>query len=234
MLLQLSGQDRMSRCPKYATQKIERPCDDEIWDRIRVEFRPYNVFVNIPYVKSYAPLQAAIVATLLKVGLRPQLASLRSEGQPLRICKICEMMQISKYCISDISMSELHNIPFELGYFYALGRQGHSFILVDEKYHEIEGSRVRKFDSRLSNLKGTEAIVHQNNPDKLVPKLVARITADVPEAQVPDDLKLLAHKIRSLAGRVMKALENETLADFVQSYQQLQSAARRGKQTTDL
>lgn len=225
MIPALTASDRVGRCPKYALQKSAHPCDDDIWARIQADFRTFNVFVNIPYLQEYQKLQAAIIATVLKVGLRPKLASFRSEGQPIRLCKICEIMQTCQYCITDLSYLRLHNMPFELGFFLALGRQGHSFILIDEKYHEIDGTKVRKFDSQLSNLKSVEVLVHEKKPKTLVHELLKRLKRDVPEAHVDGQREPLARDILKLAKRIERALEKGTLDEFVEFWNELSSTA---------
>jgi hypothetical protein len=207
-------------------QKQIRPCDDEIWAKIKGDFRSFNVFVNIPYVEEYRDLEAAIIATLLKTGMVPQLAAFRSEGQPIRICKICEMMQSSKYCITDLSYSTLHNMPFELGYMFALGRQAHSFILIDEKYAGRSRAGARKFDAQMSNLKGVEIIVHERSPKKLVSQLLRRMKSDVPEAQIPNEIIPLVKDILTFANRTRRAIEEDRLDEFVATYGQLWQAAR--------
>jgi hypothetical protein len=130
-------------------------------------------------------------------------------------------MQTSKYCITDLSYQRLHNIPFELGYFIALGRQGHSFILMDKKYDEIDGSRVRKFDAQMSNLKGVEIIVHDNNPNKLVRELLRRMQRDVPEAKIDGLREPLAKDILKFAKKVEGALKQGTLDEFVRYWSDL-------------
>jgi hypothetical protein len=60
MLTALSEADRLKRCPKYAFQKKSQSCEPDIWDSIVREFRPYNVFVNIPYLDEYQSLQALL------------------------------------------------------------------------------------------------------------------------------------------------------------------------------
>lgn len=227
MIPALTASDRIRRCPKYALQKLEHACDDDIWDRIYRDFRPFNVFVNIPYLKEYQKLQAAIIATVLKVGLKPKLASFRSEGQPIRLCKICEIMQTCQYCITDLSYLRLHNMPFELGFFLALGRQGHSFILIDDKYHEVDGKTVRKFDAQLSNLKSVEVLVHEKNPKTLVNELLKRLKRDVPEAHVDGKREPLAKEILQLAKKVERALEKGTPDEFVEFWDELASSAIR-------
>ena len=224
--------ERLARCPKHLFQRTEAPCDPDVWGRIQDEYRPFNVFVNIPYVPEYQVLQSTIVATLLTVGLVPRLASLRSEGQPIRLCKICELMQTSKYSITDLSRPELHNMPFELGYFLALGRVGHAMIMLDEKYVEREGVKVRKFDSQLSNLKSVEVIVHETSPQKLAEELLRRMSREVPEAQMPGKRATLVDQIVKMAKTVQDAIVAGRLDEFVEEQRMLINMGRLSPPTT--
>jgi hypothetical protein len=215
MLNNLVAEDRIQRCPKHMLNNRKAPCDEEVWQRISTSFQPHNVFVNIPYTTDYRPLAAAIVATLTKVGLVPQLALLRSEGRH-RLCKICEFMQISKYCITDLSRQDLHNMPFELGFCAALGRQVHTFVLIDQKDIRKDGNNVRKFDAQLSNLKGVvEVIVHNNNPDMLVTELLKRMQGAVPEVRIDGRRVELLQKIKMHAGGFEEAFKNGTIDEVV-------------------
>ncbi len=212
----LTDADKVIKCPKHLmTEKQWRPCDDQIWGRIKGEYGPYNIFINIPYLDEYADLQAAIIATVLKVGMIPQMASLRSEGQAVRLCKICEMMQTSKYCITDVSYDSSHNIPFELGFFLALGRQGHSLILVDEK---TLPSNLRKFDSRMSNLKGLDVISYNSKREVLVGRLIDRMKSDVPEAVIKVARARLINDILRTAKKVKAVTKTGALPEFIESY----------------
>ncbi len=219
--ISLPESDRLTRCPKHlAVSRDARPCERVVWDEIRRDYSPKRVFVNVPYEESYRPMLATIVATLKKVGLTPMLALTRSEGQPYRICKICAMMQKSKYCISDLSAVHLHNIPFELGFFTALGRISHSFVLVDKKFVEHDGVKVRKFDAHISNLKGVEVIVHGNDPATLVKGLLHRMESDVAELQEGLSLQLsrssLTREILKVAQtRVLDAIRAGTLDQYL-------------------
>lgn len=215
MLETLTAEDRVQRCPKHMLDGRKAPCDEDVWKRITDLYQPHNVFVNIPYISSYRPLAAAIVATLTKVGLVPQLALLRSEGKH-RLCKICEFMQASKYCITDLSRQELHNMPFELGFCAALGRQVQTFVLIDDKDQIKDGNSVRKFDAQLSNLKGVvEVIVHQNNPDILITELLKRMQGAVPEVRILERREVLLKQIKLHAAGFEEAFKKGTIDEVV-------------------
>ncbi|MBS0234229.1 MAG: hypothetical protein JSR99_12185 [Proteobacteria bacterium] len=218
---QLSESDRPARCPKaiLANSRIEA-CEVEAWNRIKSKYRPLNVFVNFPYDKAYQPIACTVIATLFKCGLRPQMAALKSSGAH-RLCKICEMIQQSKYCLTDLSYSTLHNMPFELGYSMALGRIGHQFVLVDQKYvTNADSVRVRKFDSQLSNMKGViEPITYDGDKEKLANELVKRIQDSVPEAPINSRANIkrdeIISEIMQFSKEVQKALKKGSLDEFL-------------------
>jgi hypothetical protein len=206
-------------------------CDANVWEEIRKGYKPTNVFINIPYEPAFYPLAAAIVGTIIEVGLNPQMASFRSDGKH-RLCKICEFIQISKYCLTDLSYQDLHNMPFELGFFCALGRQVHTFVLIDQKeiklpkrkqpgilWRFVRGTPpVRKFEAQISNLKGVvEVIVHENDPDKLVIELLRRMTGAVPEAWIEKTKTraVIMEEIKKRAAILEKAFRQRTVDEVV-------------------
>lgn len=212
----LSENDRITKCPKHLFQNLIQPCDEDIWQVIKKDYSPINVFVNVPYIEEYNELKATIIALLLVVKLNPILAAERSQGQPIRLCKICELMQTCKYVVTDLSYDTLHNIPFELGFFLALGRKGHSMVLIDYKYHEKDGIKMLKFDSRLSNLKGLEVIKHERNTEKLITGLVNRLRYDVPEAKIPKRIRQgFKNKVARQYQKVSDALQDGSYPEFI-------------------
>lgn len=246
--------DRIHRCPRHMMQKQALPCDDHVWDRIKHNYAPYNVFVNIPYEVKYRPLQATIIAALFTCGLNPRLAGLRSQGQPIRVCKICELMQCSKYCLTDLSRVKLHNMPFELGLCIGLGRQATSLILIDQKFITVDAiatvdsdrdgtrqqvpnnnqavtTQVKKFAAQLSNLTSVEVIVHENNPEKLAKGLLKRLRDDIPEAIVPKterEVTSVVKQIKRLTKTFSKGLEDNTLDDVIEAHRELAATFRNG------
>jgi hypothetical protein len=213
---------RVQRCPKHVLfDERVSPCDDDIWSRIKQHYKPHKVFVNIPYESSYRPFAAAIIATLLKVGLEPQLALFRSEGKH-RLCKICELMQSSKYCITDLSIERLHNMPFELGYCAALGRLVHTFVLINERWARIGTKEVRKFTAQISNLQGVvEPITYDNDTNKLVKELLKRMQGGgIPEATfaLEEKRQAIADEIMKLARLIEPALSEGTADEFVAAW----------------
>jgi hypothetical protein len=161
------------------------------------------------------------------------MASLKSNGAH-RLCKICEMIQQCKYCLTDLSYSSLHNMPFELGYSMALGRVGHQFVLVDEKYiTNTDSAKVRKFDSQLSNMKGViEPITYNRNKGRLAMELVKRVQDSIPEAPINTrtDVKRdeIISEIMQFAKEVKAALRKGSLDEFLLAAEFIQSVGASG------
>lgn len=217
--IKLADRHKVRRCPKHlATSKDVRSCDRSVWEKVQTQFHPRKVFVNIPYFAEYYPLRAAITATLDCVDMIPVFADGRSEAQPFRLCKICELMQTTKYCVSDVSRLHLQNMPFELGYFLGLGRQGHTFILTDDKFcFDSDGRKVKKFDAHFSDLTGTSVIYHENKPEKLATGLLARIRGDVPEARaaIQEVGDQLTSRIIERAAYYLRALKEQSADEIL-------------------
>jgi hypothetical protein len=215
--LSLMEEHRLQRCPKHILfDERVQPCDQDIWNRIKDHYRPNNIFINIPYERGYYPFAATIIATVIKVGLRPHLAAFRSEGKH-RLCKICEFMQTCKYCITDLSLQHLHNMPFELGYFCALGRLAHTFLLIDERTQvRADGLTVKKFQAQISNLQGVvEPITYDKDRNKLINELLKRMQGAVPEVRIDEPRKDIAREIPTVAAMFEEALAEGTADELV-------------------
>ena len=84
-----------------------------------------NVFVNCPFDEAYKPLFHAIVFTIHECGFVVRCALERSDASELRVKKIYELIESSKYGIHDLSRVDLDkstnlprfNMPLELGIF---------------------------------------------------------------------------------------------------------------------
>ena len=63
-----------------------------------------NVFINCPFDDEYyTSLLRPLLFTIIYLGFNPRIASERSDSGELRINKICELIQISKFSIHDLS-----------------------------------------------------------------------------------------------------------------------------------
>lgn len=82
-----------------------------------------NVFINCPLDDEYLPLLKVILFILKKAGLSPRLALERHDSGEVRLGKIKELLEVSKYSIHDLSRIRAEtkgeyfrfNMPFELG-----------------------------------------------------------------------------------------------------------------------
>ena len=82
-----------------------------------------NVFLNCPLDKEYEPVLQAVLFCLVRLGLKPRIATERSDAGEARISKIIELIKSSRYSIHDLSRCQARrageryrlNMPFELG-----------------------------------------------------------------------------------------------------------------------
>lgn len=109
-----------------------------------------NVFINCPFDDDYKPILKTMIFTLKKLGFTPRLALERFDSAEVRLAKIKELIDDSKYGIHDISRHKSSkkkeyyrlNMPFELGLDISCRnynpdlkyRQKRILILEEEKY----------------------------------------------------------------------------------------------------
>ena len=134
-----------------------------------------NVFINCPFDDEYRTLLKPLLFTLRYCGLTPRIASERLDSSEIRLDKIIEMIQDSKYSIHDLSRIKAGrageyyrlNMPLEVG--IDLGcKQFHH----DPKYREkksliLEGERYSVLRA-LSDLAGADVRCHHNQAEKMV------------------------------------------------------------------
>lgn len=82
-----------------------------------------NIFINCPFDSEYMPLLKPLLYTIKKLGFNPRIALERSDSAEVRLDKIRELIESSKYSIHDLSRVRAkkigeyfrQNMPFELG-----------------------------------------------------------------------------------------------------------------------
>lgn len=82
-----------------------------------------SVFINCPYDEQFEPILQAILFCIVYLDMKPRLARERSNAAEVRIEKIAELIEASRYSIHDLSRSKARragefyrmNMPFELG-----------------------------------------------------------------------------------------------------------------------
>jgi len=82
-----------------------------------------NIFINCPFDKEYLPMLKTLLYVIKKIGYNPRIALERSDSGEVRLDKIKELIESSKYSIHDLSRIKSkevgeysrQNMPFELG-----------------------------------------------------------------------------------------------------------------------
>lgn len=109
--------------PLYLNQATRR--------RIRREFEPIGIFLNIPYSKRYSNLEVAINSTVTAYSLNPRMARERARTE-VRLLKIMELILACEYGLTDLSYVNRMNMPLELGLHMAFGKE--TFIASRRRY----------------------------------------------------------------------------------------------------
>lgn len=62
-----------------------------------------NIFINCPFDKDYLPMLKTLLYVIKKIGYNPRIALERSDSGEVRLDKIKELIESSKYSIHDLS-----------------------------------------------------------------------------------------------------------------------------------
>ncbi len=134
-----------------------------------------NVFINCPFDDEYKPLLRVIIFVTKTIGLTPRLASERADSGEVRLQKIKELIEESKYSVHDLSRCQASqpgeysrmNMPFELG--LDLGcRYYHPESKYRGKKQLILESDRYSTQRALSDLSFANCESHENDAEKLV------------------------------------------------------------------
>lgn len=169
---------RIRNCPKHAIDNKVLQCDDDIWSRIENDFSLTNIFLNVTYIPDYADRLHSLLAFTLALGLNPVLASIPKREGVIRLCKLCELIQRCRFCITDISFANRHNMPFEAGLAYGLGRRN-IFLFCGPRIRTEKNRKVKVIDERFSNLKSVDEVVYYRDKKgtDLIQNLLERFSA---------------------------------------------------------
>jgi hypothetical protein len=142
-----------------------------------------RVWVNIPYDPDYLALRHAIEVVLWIFGLEPVLAG--GETRPdIRLDKLLQMIDTCSFGITEVrggprvrsTIPPSYNMPFEHGVMWLLSTlkksDFHPPILLCNR-RLVDGP-----DIWFSNMRGTDALEHENKPEQLITKLYQWITTD--------------------------------------------------------
>ncbi|OYW30963.1 MAG: hypothetical protein B7Z47_02570 [Chthoniobacter sp. 12-60-6] len=132
-----------------------------------------NVFINCPFDDAYTALLRPLTFTVLCLGYRPRLALERSDSAEVRIDKIVELIQSSRFGIHDLSRNVAEkagepyrlNMPLELGIDYACrrfkpGMKGKRILILERTKHQLKPA--------LSDLAGCDTEHHNSHPETLI------------------------------------------------------------------
>ena len=118
------------------------------------------VFLNVPFDKEYERLYVALIAGLVRLGLRPRcvLEIPTQENRLRRIFKLIQSCGSSIHDLSRIELSDGHprfNMPFEAGLGVAWGQiagKRHRWFLLEKENYRLQRT--------LSDLNGFEVFTH--------------------------------------------------------------------------
>ncbi len=105
-----------------------------IRQRIRRQFDPRGIFLNIPYSRRYSDLEVAILSTLTAYHMTPRMARERMRME-IRLLKIVELMLTCRYGLTDVSYATRMNMPLELGLLLAFGKE--TFVMSRRRYSAL-------------------------------------------------------------------------------------------------
>ncbi len=133
-----------------------------------------GVFINCPFDDEYRSLLRPLLFTIIYLGFTPRIALERSDSLELRLNKISELIQRSKYSIHDLSRLQAGsegeyyrlNMPFELGIEYGCRLFASSHLR--EKKCLILEKRPFAYMKALSDLAGIDIKSYKDDPVKLV------------------------------------------------------------------
>jgi hypothetical protein len=171
------------------------------------------VFINCPFDKDYEPILQAILFCVVYLGFEPRIATESNDSGSVRLNKICEIIENSKYSIHDLSRCQAKkkgehfrlNMPFELGVdygcrrYFGQEREGKRLLILEEKMY--------RYQAAISDLSGCDIQAHAGDFQNAVRKVRNWL---VSEAQINADG----------AGRILGAY-----ADFQEWYYENQLAA---------
>ncbi|MEJ7821511.1 MAG: hypothetical protein WKF85_04275 [Chitinophagaceae bacterium] len=134
------------------------------------------VFINCPFDKEYQKILNALIYCVYRCGFCPITASIEDNALDLRLNKIFECINQSKYGIHDISRIELNeenyprfNMPFELGLFFGCRKFG-------DDQHKVKNALIfekKKYSylHYISDLNGIDTKSHGNNSFEAIRKV---------------------------------------------------------------
>ena len=156
-----------------------------------------NVFVNCPFDEGYDHILQAVLFCLVRFGLKPRIATERSDAGEPRIDKILDLIQSSRYSIHDLCRCQARdegeyyrlNMPFELGLDFGCRRYGGGR-LATKVILVLEEQRYR-YQAAISDLAGSDIEAHHGDYQLAIRK-VRNWLAGIPGFEVIGAARVLA------------------------------------------
>lgn len=135
-----------------------------------------NVFINCPFDQEYNDLLKPLLFTVIHIGLIPRIASERLDSGEVRLEKIVNLIECSKYGIHDLSRCRASkegeysrfNLPFELAIDYTIRKYAVQNDRLKEKKILIVEAEKYSVKKALSDLAFSDAKCHKNEPEEMV------------------------------------------------------------------
>jgi hypothetical protein len=136
-----------------------------------------SIFINCPFDKAFEPILQAMLFCIVYLNLRPRIARERANAAEVRIDKIVEMIEQSRYSIHDLSRAKAGqagefyrlNMPFELGVDHGCRRfRGKPW---SDKKLLILADRQYNYQKALSDIAGSDIETHSNRFDIAIKKV---------------------------------------------------------------
>lgn len=127
-----------------------------VQQRIRREYDPHSIFLNIPYSERYTSLEVAILSTVTAYDLTPRLARERRRMET-RLLRIVELMFTCRFGLTDLSYVHRMNMPLELGLLLGFGKE--SFVMSGKRYGALR---------TISDLNFTDIFYHEGRVRQLI------------------------------------------------------------------
>lgn len=134
-----------------------------------------SVFINCPFDADYLPLLRPLLFTLISCRFIPRIALERFDSGEVRLHKLIELVQNTRYSIHDLSRTKSSqpdeyyrlNMPFEVGLDLGCRLFHPASHLRAKRILILEGERF-SYQRALSDLAGCDTKSHDHRPGDLV------------------------------------------------------------------
>jgi hypothetical protein len=133
-----------------------------------------NVFLNCPFDEEYRALLRPLIFTIVYLGFAPRIGLETLDSGSPRIDKIIRLIRESKFAIHDLSRCQAKkpgeyyrlNMPLELGIDAGCRRFGRG--RHKSKRCLILETKAFRYQAAISDLAGSDIVVHKDRPTELV------------------------------------------------------------------